>query len=361
MLAAITSKSLGHLSSPVSTALPILATRLQSLSNGTSGLQVRSFNEGPPRPRGPPPPLPPMRPSRHPLSTRRRVLPRNLIIRFVPEQESWIVERMGRFNRILQPGLNILIPVIERIAYTQSLKEVAIEIPSQSAITEDNVTLELDGVLYYRVVDSFKASYGVEDAEFAVTQLAMTTMRSEIGQLTLDRTLAERTQLNKNIVEAINAASQSWGIQCLRYEIRDIHPPERIVKAMHTLVSAERSKRASILESEGQRQADINVAEGQKQSQILASEADKMQNINRATGEAEAITLKAVAEAQAISKVATAIVEGANKTGKGGLDAVQLSVAEKWVGAWSNLAQNAGSVVVVPNSVGDAAGMITQV
>jgi regulator of protease activity HflC (stomatin/prohibitin superfamily) len=183
----------------------------------------------------------------------RKSLPVNTIVKFVPQQEAWIVERMGRFNKVLEPGLAILLPVIDQVRYVQNLKEVAVEVPSQSAITQDNVTLELDGVLYYRIIDPYKASYGVEDAEYAVTQLAQTTMRAEIGRLSLDRTLAERSQLNANIVEAMNAASRDWGIKCLRYEIRDIHPPENVVTAMHQQVSAERRKRAEILESEGQR------------------------------------------------------------------------------------------------------------
>ena len=188
-------------------------------------------------------------------------MPSNTLIKFVPQQEAWIVERFGKFNRILEPGLAILFPFVEKIKYVKTLKEVAVEIPSQSAITQDNVTISLDGVLYYKITDPYKASYGVEDADFSVAQLAQTTMRSEIGQLTLDRTLAERAQLNVNIVNAINEAATAWGIRCMRYEIRDIQPPEQVVKAMHSQVSAERQKRAQILESEGSRQSAINVAE----------------------------------------------------------------------------------------------------
>ncbi|CAO3641889.1 unnamed protein product [Mucor hiemalis] len=182
---------------------------------------------------------------------KKPTLPYNTVVKFVPQQEAWIVERMGRFDRVLQPGLNVLVPILDSIRYVKTLKEVAVSVPSQTAITHDNVTLELDGVLYFKVVDPFKASYGVEDAVFAITQLAQTTMRAEIGQLTLDRTLAERAYLNKNIVNAINSAALEWGIQCLRYEIRDVHPPLKIVEAMHQQVSAERTKRAQILESEG--------------------------------------------------------------------------------------------------------------
>ncbi|EOO03302.1 putative erythrocyte band 7 integral membrane protein [Phaeoacremonium minimum UCRPA7] len=280
-------------------------------------------------------------------------LPRNTIIRFVPQQTAWIVERMGKFNRILQPGLAVMIPFLDRIAYVKSLKEAAIEIPSQSAITADNVTLELDGVLYTRVFDAYKASYGVEDAEYAISQLAQTTMRSEIGQLTLDHVLKERAALNINITAAINEAAQAWGVTCLRYEIRDIHAPAAVVEAMHRQVTAERSKRAEILESEGQRQSAINIAEGKKQSVILASEAMKAEQINRASGEAEAILMKAKATASGIAAVARSIEEGQGAA----QGAVSLRVAEKYVDAFGNLAKE-GTAVVVPGNVGDIGGMI---
>ncbi|RKP25496.1 hypothetical protein SYNPS1DRAFT_22549 [Syncephalis pseudoplumigaleata] len=283
--------------------------------------------------------------------SRRQALPVNT---FVPQQEAWIVERMGRFNRVLEPGLAILMPIIDQIKYVKSLKEVAIEIPSQSAITQDNVTLQLDGVLYIRIVDPFKACYGVEDAEYSVAQLAQTTMRAEIGQMTLDRTLAERNQLNQNIVQAINHAAEDWGIRCLRYEIRDIHPPVNVVESMHSQVSAERSKRAQILESEGSRQAAINVAEGHKQATILASEADKAEQINRASGEAEAILLRARAVARGIEEVARAIKET-----PGGRDAVSLTVAEKYVDAFGQIAQK-GTTVVVPANTSNISGMVAQ-
>ncbi|KAI9746245.1 MAG: hypothetical protein M1835_002527 [Candelina submexicana] len=260
---------------------------------------------------------------------------------------------MGRFNRILEPGLAILWPFLDRIAYVKSLKEAAIEIPSQSAITADNVTLELDGVLYTRVFDAYKASYGVEDAEYAISQLAQTTMRSEIGQLSLDHVLKERVALNTNITAAINEAAQGWGVTCLRYEIRDIHAPPAVVGAMHRQVTAERSKRAEILESEGQRQSAINTAEGRKQSVILASEALKSEQINMASGEAEAILLKARATANGIDAVAKSIAQG-KESAQG---AVSLTVAEKYVDAFAKLAKE-GTAVVVPGNVGDIGGMI---
>ena len=304
----------------------------------------------------------------------RPSLPANTIIRFVPQQTAWIVERMGKYNRILQPGLAILIPFLDRIAYVKSLKEAAIEIPSQSAITADNVTLELDGVLYTRVFDAYKAryanpffslpisktisltippSYGVEDAEYAISQLAQTTMRSEIGQLTLDHVLKERAALNINITQAINEAAQVWGVVCLRYEIRDIHAPKDVVAAMHRQVTAERTKRAEILDSEGQRQSAINIAEGRKQSVILASEAMKAEQINMASGEAEAIFLKANATAKGIDAVAGSIRQGRESA----QSAVSLSVAEKYVEAFGRLAKE-GTAVVVPGNMGDMGGMI---
>ncbi|KAL4752577.1 hypothetical protein BDW72DRAFT_171060 [Aspergillus terricola var. indicus] len=283
----------------------------------------------------------------------RQTLPMNTVVRFVPQQTAWIVERMGKFHRILEPGLAILVPFLDRIAYVKSLKESAIEIPSQNAITADNVTLELDGVLYTRVFDAYKASYGVEDAEYAISQLAQTTMRSEIGQLTLDHVLKERAMLNTNITQAINEAAQAWGVTCLRYEIRDIHAPDGVVEAMHRQVTAERSKRAEILDSEGQRQSAINIAEGRKQSVILASEADRIERINRANGEAAAIQAKAQATAKAIETVAQAIEAGqANAHG-----AISLNIAEKYVEAFGKLAHE-GTAVVVPGNMGDLGGMI---
>lgn len=217
------------------------------------------------------------------------------------------------------------------------------------------MTLELDGVLYTRVFDAYRASYGVEDAEYAISQLAQTTMRSEIGQLTLDNVLKERANLNAAITQAINEAAEVWGIKCLRYEIRDIHAPEEVVKAMHRQVTAERSKRAEILESEGQRQSAINIAEGRKQSVILASEAVQAEQINTAAGEAEAILLKATATAKGIDAVSDSLARGdANAQ-----SAISLRVAEKYVEAFGQLAKE-GTAVVVPGNVGDMGGMIAQ-
>ena len=278
----------------------------------------------------------------------RERLPTNTVIRFVPQQTAWIVERMGKFSRILPPGVAFLIPFLDKITYVQSLKESAIEIPSQNAITADNVLLELDGILYVKVHDPYKASYGVEDFKFAISQLAQTTMRSEIGAMTLDAVLKERQQLNININQAINeAAKDHWGVECLRYEIRDIHPPQNVLEAMHRQVSAERSKRAEILESEGARQSRINIAEGEKQSVILSSEANKQEQINRAEGEARSILLKAEATAEGLKKIAQAI----NDT-PGGDHAVSLQVAQDYVKQFGKLAKESNTVVI-PSNMGD--------
>lgn len=272
----------------------------------------------------------------------RQELPMNTIIKFVPQQQAWVVERFGKFHRVLEPGLTILIPFIDSIRYVKTLKEVAVNIPSQSAITQDNVTITLDGVLYYRIFDPYKASYGIEDADYSISQLAQTTMRSEIGQMSLDKTLAERSQLNHNITMAINEAAADWGITCLRYEIRDIHPPESVVKAMHSQVSAERQKRAQILESEGKRQAEINIAEGQRQAQILSSEAVMTEQINKATGEAEAILLRAKATAASIEKVTRVLQE----QGQVSSQAISLMLAEKYIGAFGELAKSSTTLML---------------
>lgn len=280
-------------------------------------------------------------------------LPMNTVVLFVPQQEAWVVERMGRFHRILEPGLNFLIPVLDRIRYVQSLKEIVIDVPEQSAVSLDNVTLQIDGVLYLRILDPFKASYGVEDPEYAVTQLAQTTMRSELGKLTLDKVFRERESLNSNIVHSINQASDEWGIRCLRYEIKDIHVPPRVKESMQMQVEAERKKRATVLESEGTREAAINVAEGRKQAQILASEGEKAEQINKAAGEAQAVLAKAEAKAKAIRLLSDALTE------QNGNAAASLSVAEQYVSAFSNLAKESNTVLLPSNSA-DISGMVTQ-
>ncbi|TNN78954.1 Stomatin-like protein 2, mitochondrial [Liparis tanakae] len=280
-------------------------------------------------------------------------LPMNTVVLFVPQQEAWVVERMGRFHHILEPGLNFLIPVLDRIRYVQSLKEIVINVPEQSAVSLDNVTLQIDGVLYLRILDPYKASYGVEDPGYAVTQLAQTTMRSELGKLTLDKVFRERECLNSNIVQAINQAADEWGIRCLRYEIKDIHVPPRVKESMQMQVEAERKKRATVLDSEGTREAAINVAEGRKQAQILASEGHKSEQINKASGEAQAILAKAQAKAKAISMLSDALTE------QNGDAAASLSVAEQYVSAFSNLAKKTNTILL-PSDAGNISGMVTQ-
>ncbi|CAG9772535.1 unnamed protein product [Ceutorhynchus assimilis] len=279
--------------------------------------------------------------------------PLNTVIMFVPQQEAWIVERMGKFHRILEPGLNILIPIADRVKYVQSLKEIAVDIPKQSAITSDNVTLSIDGVLYLRIVDAYLASYGVEDPEFAITQLAQTTMRSELGKISLDKVFRERESLNVAMVESINKASEAWGMTCLRYEIRDIKLPQRVQEAMQMQVEAERKKRAAVLESEGVRAAEINVAEGKRQARILASEAEKQEQINKASGEASAIKAVAEARAKGIQLVAEAL-----QTERGS-NAAALTIAEQYVGAFDNLART-NNTLILPANAGDVSSIVTQ-
>ncbi|GAA5252768.1 SPFH domain-containing protein [Candidatus Rickettsia kedanie] len=265
------------------------------------------------------------------------------IVKVVPQQQAWVVEKLGKFDKVLQPGLNLLIPVIQRVAYKHTLKEEAIDVTAQTAISNDNVTLSIDGVLYVKIIDPMAASYGVNNPYYAITQLAQTTMRSEIGKLPLDRTFEERETLNVAIVAAINQAAINWGIQCMRYEIKDIQPPQTILKAMELQVAAERQKRAQILESEGNRQAKINHAEGEKAQIVLNSEASYTDQVNRAKGEAEAIGLVATATANSIEIVAAAV----QKTG--GSDAVALKIAEQYISAFGNLAKDTNTVILPAN------------
>eukprot|EP00116_Pleurobrachia_bachei_P007919 sb/3468181/ len=231
----------------------------------------------------------------------------NTFINFVPQQEMWVIERFGKYHRMAEAGINIVVPIVESIAYKKTLKEMAMDVPSQSGITSDNVTLNIDGVLYIKVVDPYKASYGIVDHTYAISQLAQTTMRSEIGKITLDKIFQERETLNANIVASINDAAESWGVLCLRYEIKNILIPDSVKHAMQMMVEAERKKRARILESEGEKTSKINIAEGQKQSVILQSEAMKAEKINSAIGEAESLRLNAEARAAAIEKIANAV------------------------------------------------------
>ncbi|MCF7354778.1 slipin family protein [Vibrio sp. CK2-1] len=274
-------------------------------------------------------------------------------IKFVPQNQAWVVERFGKFQSTKIAGINFIIPFIDRISAVRSLKEQAQDVPSQSAITRDNISLVVDGVLYFRVLDAYKATYGVDDYAFAVTQLAQTTMRSELGKMELDKTFEERDVLNTNIVSAINVAAEPWGIQVLRYEIKDIVPPQSIMESMEAQMKAERVKRAQILESEGDRQAAINVAEGKKQAQVLAAEADKTEQILKAEGEAKAIIAVANAQAEALKTVGDA----ANT--EEGQKAIQLDLATKAIEAKHAIAKES-SVVLLPDSGTDASSLVAQ-
>lgn len=272
-------------------------------------------------------------------------------IKFVPQNRAWLVERFGKYQSTKEAGLNFIVPVFDRVAADRSLKEQAVDVPSQSAITKDNITLSVDGVLYFRVLDPYKATYGVDDYVFAVTQLAQTTMRSELGKMELDKTFEERSQLNASIVESINEASEPWGIQVLRYEIKDIVPPRSVMDAMEAQMKAERVKRAQILESEGDRQSAINVAEGKKQAQVLAAEADKTEQILNAEGEAQAIIAVADAQAEALRKVGNA----ANTSE--GQKAIQLDLATKAIAAKEAIAKES-SVILLPDGSSDASSLV---
>ena len=274
-------------------------------------------------------------------------------IKMVPQQSAYIVERLGKFNQTLTAGLHFIIPYVDKVAYKHSLKEEAVDIPSQSAITRDNVTLIIDGILYLKITDPKQASYGVQNPRYAVTQLAQTTMRSELGKMTLDKTFEERESLNINIVQAINEASTVWGIQCLRYEIKDITPPDNVRQAMELQVAAERQKRAEILDSEGKRQAQINIAEGGKRDVVLQSEAALTDQINRAKGEAEAILAVAGATAEGIRLVAASIDDA------GGEKAVALRLAEQYIDAFAKLAQETNTILL-PANTGDIGSMVAQ-
>jgi regulator of protease activity HflC (stomatin/prohibitin superfamily) len=274
-------------------------------------------------------------------------------IKFVPQNHAYVIERFGKFQSTKEAGLNFIMPFIDRISADRSLKEQAVDIQEQSAITKDNISLMVDGVLYFRVMDPYKATYGVEDYAFAVTQLAQTTMRSELGKMELDKTFEERDVLNTNIVTSINQAAGPWGIQVMRYEIKDIIPPSSIMEAMEAQMKAERVKRAQILESEGDRQAAINRAEGEKASVVLAAQGDKEQQILRAQGEASAIIAVAEAQAQALNKVG----EAANT--EAGQKAIQLDLATKAIEAKQAIAKES-SVVLLPDSGTDIASVVAQ-
>jgi regulator of protease activity HflC (stomatin/prohibitin superfamily) len=274
-------------------------------------------------------------------------------VKFVPQNRAYVVERFGRYQSTRTAGLNLIIPFIDRIAYDRSLKEQAVDVPSQSAITQDNISLAVDGVLYLKVIDPYKASYGVEDYVFAVTQLAQTTMRSEIGKMPLDKTFEERDALNTAIVGSINEAAGPWGVQVLRYEIKDIEPPRTVLEAMERQMKAEREKRAVILESEGRRQSAINVAEGEKQSKVLAAEADRAEQILQAEGEAKAIEMVADAKAKALRAVGEAAAT------EKGQKAVQLDLATRAIAAREAIARDS-SIVLMDGKSSEAGAMVAE-
>ncbi len=274
-------------------------------------------------------------------------------VRFVPQNMAHVVERFGKFNKTMEAGLNFIVPFVDRVAYHRSLKEQAVDVPSQAAITKDNISLVVDGVLYLKVLDPYKASYGVDNYVYAVTQLAQTTMRSEIGKIELDKTFEERESLNINIVNAINEASSPWGVQVLRYEIKDIEPPRSVLEAMERQMKAEREKRAVILESEGQRQSAINVAEGEKQARVLAAEAIKAEQILKAEGEAQAILAVAQAKAKALNVIGQIAISNE------GQKAIQLELADKAIQARQAIARES-SVVLLPDGDTGASRVVAE-
>jgi regulator of protease activity HflC (stomatin/prohibitin superfamily) len=276
-------------------------------------------------------------------------LRRTLIV--VPQQSAFIVEFLGKYSRTLSAGFHILVPGAENIAYKHNLKERAVDIPEQICITKDNVQVGIDGVLYLQILDAARASYGISDYNFAIAQLAQTTLRSEIGKLDLDRTFEERQTINVNVVNELDKATEPWGVKVLRYEIKNINPPHDVLQAMEKQMRAEREKRAVILTSEGERDAKINQAEGEKQRVIKESEAARQRQINEAEGEAEAILAVAKATAEGLQRVAVAV------TAQGGREAMQLRVAEDYIQQFGRLAKETNTLVV-PANVGDVASMI---
>src|SRR5215510_13263894 len=261
-------------------------------------------------------------------------------VRIVPQQSAYVIERLGRFHGVLEPGLNLIIPFLDRVAYRHSLKEVPLDVPEQSCITKDNTTLGVDGILYYQVTDPRLASYGSSNYVSAVTQLAQTTLRSEIGKMELDKTFESRDEINRQIVHALDEAGRNWGIKVLRYEIKSLTPPESILRAMQQQITAEREKRALIAKSEGQRQEEINLADGERQAAILKSEGEKQAAINKAQGEATAIRVIAEATAAGVRAVAEAMSD------KGGMDAANLKVAQQYVEAFAGLAKQSNTLII---------------
>ncbi len=281
------------------------------------------------------------------------VIAAKFTIKIVPQQNAWIVERLGKYKATLSPGFNAILPFVDRVAYKHSLKEIPLDVPSQVCITRDNTQLQVDGILYFQVTDPMRASYGSSNYVMAISQLAQTTLRSVIGRLELDKTFEERDMINAKVVEAVDEAALNWGVKVLRYEIKDLTPPAEILRAMQAQITAEREKRAVIATSEGKRQEQINLAEGQKQAAIAKSEGEKQAQINNAQGEAAAITEVANATAAALMRVAEAIRQ------PGGQEAVQLKVAEKAVDAYSRVAFDAKTTLVVPSNMTEVSALIS--
>src|SRR5574343_362697 len=272
-------------------------------------------------------------------------------VKVVPQQNAWVKERLGKYAGTLTPGLNFLIPFIDRVAYQHSLKELPLDVPSQVCITKDNTQLQVDGILYFQVTDPMRASYGSSNYIAAITQLAQTTLRSVVGRMELDKTFEERDHINTTVVNAIDESAANWGVKVLRYEIKDLTPPAEILRAMQAQITAEREKRALIAASEGRRQEQINIATGEREAYIARSEGEKQAEINKAEGEAAAISAVAEATAEAIRKIAAAIRE------PGGEQAVQLKVAEKAVEAYAQLAQK-NNTMIVPGHMGEVSTLI---
>ena len=272
-------------------------------------------------------------------------------VRIVPQQNAWVVERLGKFYTVLQPGLNLIVPFFDRVAYRHSLKEIPLDVPEQVCITRDNTQLSVDGIIYFQVVDPRLASYGSSDYIQAITQLAQTALRSVVGKMELDKTFESRDEINHTVVQVLDEAGRTWGIKVLRYEIKSLTPPEAILRSMQAQITAEREKRAVIATSEGKRQQEINVADGQRQAAILASEGQKQAAINKAQGEAAAIQLVADATANAVRAVGTAIAT------PGGTSAANLKVAELYIDAFKGLAK-VNNTLIIPSNLSDVAGLV---
>lgn len=274
-------------------------------------------------------------------------------VKVVPQQHAWVVERLGKYNGTLTPGLNFLVPFVDKVAYKHLLKEVPLDIASQVCITRDNTQLQVDGILYFQVTDAMRASYGSSNYIMAISQLAQTSLRSVIGKLELDKTFEERDIINAQVVQAIDEAALNWGVKVLRYEIKDLTPPKEILHAMQQQITAEREKRALIAASEGRRQEQINIATGEREAFIARSEGEKQAVINKAQGDAQSILAVAEATGQAIERIAAAIRQ------PGGTEAVQLKVAEKAVDAYSKVASEATTTLVVPSNMTEVSTLIT--